>query len=83
MNNETRSFSPLTSDANDNFLIGGEELLQPKLATVSLAIYCPICWETLQSINREGVLIDACPQCQGVWLDRGELDRIIARTFTT
>jgi hypothetical protein len=30
--------------------------------------------------NREGIEIDYCPQCRGVWLDRGELDKIIERT---
>jgi hypothetical protein len=30
--------------------------------------------------NREGVEIDYCPQCRGVWLDRGELDKIIERS---
>jgi Zn-finger nucleic acid-binding protein len=32
--------------------------------------------------NREGVEIDYCPQCRGVWLDRGELDKIIERSTT-
>jgi Zn-finger nucleic acid-binding protein len=30
--------------------------------------------------NREGIEIDYCPKCRGVWLDRGELDKIIERT---
>jgi Zn-finger nucleic acid-binding protein len=30
--------------------------------------------------NREGIEIDYCPQCRGVWLDRGELDKIIERS---
>jgi Zn-finger nucleic acid-binding protein len=32
--------------------------------------------------NREGVEIDYCPQCRGVWLDRGELDKIVERSLT-
>lgn len=33
--------------------------------------------------ERQGVEIDYCPQCRGVWLDRGELDKIIARAATS
>jgi Zn-finger nucleic acid-binding protein len=41
---------------------------------------CPVCVEeTLVISSREGVEIDHCPQCRGVWLDRGELDKIIDR----
>jgi Zn-finger nucleic acid-binding protein len=36
--------------------------------------------ETLQMTTREGIEIDHCPKCSGVWLDRGELDKIIERT---
>jgi Zn-finger nucleic acid-binding protein len=32
--------------------------------------------------DRQGIEIDYCPQCRGVWLDRGELDKIIERTGT-
>jgi Zn-finger nucleic acid-binding protein len=41
---------------------------------------CPVC-ETidLRMSERQGVEIDYCPQCRGVWLDRGELDKIIER----
>ena len=41
---------------------------------------CPVCEdEQLAISSREGVEIDYCPQCRGVWLDRGELDKIIDR----
>lgn len=40
---------------------------------------CPACAGRLVEIERAEVLIDACPQCRGVWLDRGELDRLLAR----
>ncbi len=40
---------------------------------------CPICSVVLQMTERQGVEIDYCPKCRGVWLDRGELDRIIER----
>lgn len=41
---------------------------------------CPIDSTTLQMSSREGVEIDYCPECRGVWLDRGELDKIIERS---
>ena len=41
---------------------------------------CPVCNETLLITNRQGVEIDYCPKCRGVWLDRGELDKIIERS---
>ena len=40
---------------------------------------CPIDSSELQMTERQGVEIDYCPQCRGVWLDRGELDKIIER----
>jgi Zn-finger nucleic acid-binding protein len=42
---------------------------------------CPACTDTTLSMSsREGIEIDYCPKCRGVWLDRGELDKIIERT---
>ena len=42
---------------------------------------CPACTETaLVMSDRQGVEIDYCPQCRGVWLDRGELDKLIERS---
>jgi Zn-finger nucleic acid-binding protein len=38
---------------------------------------CPVCDERLRAIERQGVEIDICPGCKGVWLDRGELEKII------
>lgn len=38
---------------------------------------CPIDDETLMMSERKGVEIDYCPSCRGVWLDRGELDKLI------
>ncbi len=40
---------------------------------------CPVDNETLVMTERSGVEIDYCPVCRGVWLDRGELDKIIER----
>ena len=42
---------------------------------------CPIDGTALVITDRSGVEIDYCPQCRGVWLDRGELDKIIDRSF--
>lgn len=42
---------------------------------------CPVCKETdLVMTDRQSIEIDYCPQCRGVWLDRGELDKIIERS---
>jgi uncharacterized protein len=41
---------------------------------------CPIDATTLAISERHGIEIDYCPQCRGVWLDRGELDKIIERS---
>ena len=40
---------------------------------------CPKCHAELMISDRQGIEIDFCPQCRGVWLDRGELDKIIER----
>jgi Zn-finger nucleic acid-binding protein len=42
---------------------------------------CPTCTDSaLVMSDRQGVEIDYCPQCRGVWLDRGELDKLIERS---
>ena len=44
---------------------------------------CPVCTTTdLVMSERSGIEIDYCPQCRGVWLDRGELDKIIERSMS-
>ena len=40
---------------------------------------CPVDGATLVMSERSGIEIDYCPTCRGVWLDRGELDKIIER----
>jgi Zn-finger nucleic acid-binding protein len=41
---------------------------------------CPACKDaTLVITDRQGIEIDSCPECRGVWLDRGELDKLIER----
>lgn len=44
---------------------------------------CPSCEELLVMSDRQGIEIDYCPKCRGVWLDRGELDKIIERSTQT
>jgi len=43
---------------------------------------CPVCNENLVMSERQGVEIDYCPQCRGVWLDRGELDKILEKSVS-
>lgn len=40
-------------------------------------LMCPNDNSSMQEINRNGVLIDVCPQCRGVWMDRGELEKLL------
>jgi uncharacterized protein len=44
-----------------------------------MAMQCPSCGSELLELDRSGVRIDACRSCRGVWLDRGELERILER----
>ncbi|MFM9937983.1 MAG: zf-TFIIB domain-containing protein [Hyphomicrobiaceae bacterium] len=39
---------------------------------------CPVCQAPMREVSREGVAIDTCTQCRGVWLDRGELEKLSA-----
>lgn len=41
---------------------------------------CPVDSAVLEMSERQGIEIDYCPTCRGVWLDRGELDKIIERS---
>ncbi|MGC1632857.1 MAG: zf-TFIIB domain-containing protein [Gelidibacter sp.] len=41
---------------------------------------CPNCNVALVMADRNGIEIDYCPECRGIWLDRGELDKIIERS---
>jgi Zn-finger nucleic acid-binding protein len=43
---------------------------------------CPVDGSPLSPMERQGIEIDFCPSCRGVWLDRGELDKIIERSAT-
>ncbi|MDD2730475.1 zf-TFIIB domain-containing protein [Malikia sp.] len=45
---------------------------------------CPVCPDTLLAMTeRQGIEIDYCPKCRGIWLDRGELDKLIERSADT
>ena len=48
--------------------------------TETAAMLCPTCRVPLTMSERQNIEIDFCPQCRGVWLDRGELDKIIERS---
>ena len=41
-------------------------------------LMCPNCNSSMQEVKRDDVAIDMCPSCRGVWLDRGELEKLIA-----
>ena len=41
-------------------------------------LLCPNCQVGMREVERRGVLIDVCPQCGGVWLDKGELEKLLA-----
>ncbi|NML05448.1 zf-TFIIB domain-containing protein [Sphingomonas sp. G-3-2-10] len=41
---------------------------------------CPVDGTKLVAMERQGIEIDHCPSCRGIWLDRGELDKIIERS---
>ena len=41
---------------------------------------CPVCNVQLLMTERQGTQIDYCPQCRGIWLEKGKLDRIIERS---
>lgn len=39
---------------------------------------CPVCESTrMREVEKDGILIDICPSCKGVWLDRGELEKLM------
>lgn len=50
------------------------------MATTRNIMPCPVCRTELMPTERQGIEIDSCPTCRGVWLDRGELDKIVERS---
>lgn len=49
--------------------------------SASVGMLCPACKVDLVMTERQSVEIDYCPKCRGVWLDRGELDKIIEKSL--
>jgi Zn-finger nucleic acid-binding protein len=49
--------------------------------TTQPGLLCPVCRVDLVMAERQNVEIDYCPKCRGVWLDRGELDKIIDKSL--
>lgn len=47
--------------------------------TRAQGMLCPVCRVDLVLSDKQGVEIDYCPQCRGIWLDRGELDKLIEK----
>ncbi len=45
------------------------------------AMKCPIDDTVLQMTDRQGIEVDYCPECRGIWLDRGELDKLIEKSM--
>lgn len=58
------------------FAVENDGILTDKL----LNMKCPNCDVDLVMTDRSGIEIDYCPKCRGIWLDRGELDKIIERS---
>ena len=40
-------------------------------------LLCPNCNTSMQTVSRSGVELDMCPSCRGVWMDRGELEKVL------
>jgi Zn-finger nucleic acid-binding protein len=55
-------------------------LKEAQMTNAAVGMPCPVCKVPLVMSERQAVEIDYCPQCRGVWLDRGELDKIIERS---
>lgn len=50
------------------------------MSQLSHNLLCPSCKIDLVMSERQNIEIDYCPQCRGIWLDRGELDKIIEKS---
>lgn len=57
-------------------------LATPNVQDKAQGLLCPACRVNLVMSERQSIEIDYCPNCRGVWLDRGELDKIIDRSLT-
>ena len=56
-----------------------QERLQMTARSGAGPMRCPSCGSRLIEVERSEILIDACPDCRGIWLDRGELDKLLER----
>jgi uncharacterized protein len=73
----THGTAPGDAGRSTAAIIGsGRSVQEPRRAA---RMKCPRCQVDLTIADRQGVEIDFCPQCRGVWLDRGELDKVIER----
>ena len=52
----------------------------PEIRSTTLGMKCPVCTVDLLMTDRNGIEVDYCPRCRGIWLDRGDLDTIIERS---
>jgi Zn-finger nucleic acid-binding protein len=56
-----------------------KEVQQHKTLGRLLKMKCPVCENiNMREVEKNGVLVDICPDCKGVWLDRGELDKLMS-----
>jgi Zn-finger nucleic acid-binding protein len=60
--------------------VGGNALFKAVSLERSGSMKCPIDGSDLMMTERQGIEIDYCPKCRGIWLDRGELDKLIERS---
>lgn len=60
---------------------GGWKMVESDRAETAGGMLCPSCKVALVMSERQNIEIDYCPRCRGVWLDRGELDKIIERSL--
>jgi uncharacterized protein len=56
----------------------GSHIASTKGRTAMPLLMCPNCNASMTEVKRQDVAFDMCPTCRGVWLDRGELEKIIA-----
>jgi uncharacterized protein len=57
---------------------GGRVVSTPEQELLPMPLLmCPNCNEGMQEVRRNEVQIDVCPKCRGVWLDRGELEKLL------
>lgn len=60
-----------------SFLINLIQTVDQSIRKGSGVMFCPVCDNVrMKEVEKDSVVIDICPNCKGVWLDRGELDKI-------